>query len=75
MRIPLSSLPGVVMIGGRFRGVKLARHLDKEGFQVVLIDRHNYRRHSRDLRLTIRPFRRPPNTSQPKLSLKWISNT
>lgn len=42
MRIPPSSLPRVVIIGGGFGGVKLARHLDKDEFQVVLIDRHNY---------------------------------
>ncbi|MDT0689059.1 NAD(P)/FAD-dependent oxidoreductase [Salegentibacter sp. F188] len=42
MNIPHSDLPRVVIIGGGFAGMALARKLLKEDFQVVLLDRHNY---------------------------------
>ncbi|MDT0687591.1 NAD(P)/FAD-dependent oxidoreductase [Autumnicola psychrophila] len=42
MNIPRSDLPRVVIIGGGFAGLALARKLLKEDFQVVLLDRHNY---------------------------------
>ncbi|MDT0647330.1 NAD(P)/FAD-dependent oxidoreductase [Zunongwangia sp. F260] len=42
MNIPHSDLPRVVIIGGGFAGMALARKLLKEDFQLVLLDRHNY---------------------------------
>ena len=42
MNIPKSGLPRVVIIGGGFGGVALAKKLRKLEVQVVLIDRHNY---------------------------------
>ncbi|MGI9549969.1 MAG: NAD(P)/FAD-dependent oxidoreductase [Aurantibacter sp.] len=42
MNIPKSGLPRVVIIGGGFGGVSLAKKLRKKEVQVVLIDRHNY---------------------------------
>lgn len=40
--IPESSLLRVVIIGGGFGGIELAKKLDKRKFQVVMIDRNNY---------------------------------
>ena len=42
MNIPKSGLPRVVIIGGGFGGVTLAKKLQKKEVQVVLIDRNNY---------------------------------
>lgn len=42
MNIPSSNLPRVVIIGGGFAGVALARNLIKENVQIVLLDRNNY---------------------------------
>jgi len=42
MNIPKSDLPRVVIIGGGFGGVSLAKKLRKKEVQVVLIDKHNY---------------------------------
>lgn len=42
MNIPISEFPRVVIIGGGFAGIALARRLVKEELQVVLLDRHNY---------------------------------
>ena len=42
MHIPESNLPRVVIIGGGFGGLQLAKRLKNKPFQVVLIDRHNY---------------------------------
>ncbi|MDT0643230.1 NAD(P)/FAD-dependent oxidoreductase [Zunongwangia sp. F363] len=42
MNIPQSDLPRVVIIGGGFAGMALARKLLKEDVQMVLLDRHNY---------------------------------
>ncbi|MBL7944264.1 MAG: NAD(P)/FAD-dependent oxidoreductase [Flavobacteriales bacterium] len=42
MLIPDSSLPRVVIIGGGFGGINLAKKLDTTEFQVVLLDKHNY---------------------------------
>ena len=42
MNIPISEKPRVVIIGGGFAGMSLAKHLLKEELQVVLLDRHNY---------------------------------
>ncbi|SHO61771.1 NAD(P)/FAD-dependent oxidoreductase [Algoriphagus zhangzhouensis] len=40
--IPESNLPRVVIIGGGFGGLKLARDLNKKPFQVILLDKNNY---------------------------------
>ena len=42
MNIPKSSFPRVVIIGGGFAGVALARKLSKKEVQVVLLDKNNY---------------------------------
>lgn len=42
MNIPEIDLPRVVIIGGGFAGLKLARKLNKKRYQVVLIDKNNY---------------------------------
>lgn len=40
--IPESSKPRVVIIGGGFAGIKLAKGLTQKHFQTVMLDRHNY---------------------------------
>lgn len=42
MNIPTSSYPRVVIIGGGFGGLSLAKKLKNKNFQVVLLDKHNY---------------------------------
>lgn len=42
MNIPKSSFPRVVIIGGGFAGIALAKKLSKKELQVVLLDKHNY---------------------------------
>jgi NADH dehydrogenase len=42
MNIPLSSYPRIVIIGGGFGGVSLAKKLSKKEVQVVLLDKNNY---------------------------------
>ncbi|WP_406683825.1 NAD(P)/FAD-dependent oxidoreductase [Seonamhaeicola sp. MEBiC1930] len=42
MNIPRTSYPRVVIIGGGFAGVALAKKLSKQEVQVVLLDKHNY---------------------------------
>lgn len=42
MNIPRSSFPRVVIIGGGFAGISLAKKLSKQEVQVVLLDKHNY---------------------------------
>ncbi|WP_405383261.1 NAD(P)/FAD-dependent oxidoreductase [Maribacter sp. LLG6340-A2] len=42
MNIPLSSYPRIVIIGGGFGGVSLAKKLSKQEVQVVLLDKNNY---------------------------------
>ncbi len=42
MNIPQSSLPRIIIIGGGFGGIALAKKLSKKEVQVVLLDRHNY---------------------------------
>ncbi|WP_109300309.1 NAD(P)/FAD-dependent oxidoreductase [Aquimarina sp. AU474] len=42
MNIPFTNLPRLVIIGGGFAGVALARKILKEDVQLVLLDRHNY---------------------------------
>lgn len=42
MNIPQSNLPRVVIIGGGFAGINLAKTIANKSLQVVLIDKHNY---------------------------------
>ena len=42
MNIPFSNVPRLVIIGGGFAGVALARKMIKEDVQLVLLDRQNY---------------------------------
>lgn len=42
MNIPKTSFPRIVIIGGGFAGIALARKLSKQEVQVVLLDKHNY---------------------------------
>ncbi|MFD1095654.1 NAD(P)/FAD-dependent oxidoreductase [Salegentibacter chungangensis] len=42
MNIPRTDLPRVVIIGGGFAGMSLAKKLLKEDVQMVILDRHNY---------------------------------
>ena len=42
MNIPKTDFPRIVIIGGGFAGISLAKRLLKKEFQVVLLDRHNY---------------------------------
>lgn len=42
MNIPNSKFPRIVIIGGGFAGVSLAKKLANKQLQVVLIDKHNY---------------------------------
>lgn len=42
MNIPQSNLPRVLIIGGGFAGINLAKTLANKNVQVVLIDKHNY---------------------------------
>ncbi|QLE01600.1 NAD(P)/FAD-dependent oxidoreductase [Galbibacter sp. BG1] len=42
MNIPRTSDPRVVIIGGGFGGIALAKKLAKQEVQVVLLDKHNY---------------------------------
>lgn len=42
MNIPNTNLPRIVIIGGGFAGISLAKKLKNKNVQVVLIDKHNY---------------------------------
>lgn len=42
MNIPETSLKRIIIIGGGFGGLKLAKKLASKYYQVVLIDKHNY---------------------------------
>jgi len=42
MNIPKTSYPRIIIIGGGFAGVALAKKLSKQEVQVVLLDKHNY---------------------------------
>ena len=42
MNIPTSKKPRVVIIGGGFAGIALAKKLKNKNVQVVLVDKHNY---------------------------------
>lgn len=40
--IPKSEKPRVVIIGGGFGGIEIAKNLKNSGFQIVMLDKHNY---------------------------------
>jgi NADH:ubiquinone reductase (H+-translocating) len=42
MNIPETSKPRVVIVGGGFGGINLAKRLESANFQIVLIDKFNY---------------------------------
>ncbi|MFH6604918.1 NAD(P)/FAD-dependent oxidoreductase [Maribacter algicola] len=42
MNIPKSNYPRIVIIGGGFAGISLAKKLSGKEVQVVLLDKHNY---------------------------------
>lgn len=42
MHIPELNLPRVVIIGGGFAGINLAKNLLDKGLQIVMLDRYNY---------------------------------
>ncbi len=42
MNIPTSNKPRVVIIGGGFAGIAIAKKLRNKNVQVVLLDKHNY---------------------------------
>src|SRR5690606_37371321 len=42
MNIPNTNLPRIVIIGGGFAGIALAKKLKNQRVQVVLLDKHNY---------------------------------
>lgn len=42
MNIPRCSFPRIVIIGGGFAGIALAKRLKNKKVQVVLLDKHNY---------------------------------
>ncbi|MEN3325144.1 NAD(P)/FAD-dependent oxidoreductase [Mariniflexile soesokkakense] len=42
MNIPLTSDPRIIIIGGGFAGVSLAKKLSKQEVQVVMLDKNNY---------------------------------
>lgn len=42
MRIPESDKERIVIVGGGFGGLNLAKKLGKSDYQVVLVDKHNY---------------------------------
>jgi len=42
MNIPQTSFPRVVIVGGGFAGLAIARGLEEQEIQVVLLDKHNY---------------------------------
>ncbi len=42
MNIHASNLPRVVIVGGGFGGLQIAKNLPSDRFQIVLLDKHNY---------------------------------
>ena len=42
LQLPVSEYPRVVIVGGGFGGIELAKRLKNKPFQVVMLDKHNY---------------------------------
>ncbi len=42
MNVPRSSFPRIVIVGGGFAGIPLAKKLRNKNVQVVFLDKHNY---------------------------------
>jgi len=42
LELPKSKYPRVVIVGGGFGGIELAKRLKNKPFQVVMLDKHNY---------------------------------
>lgn len=42
MNVPKTSYPRIIIIGGGFAGISLAKKLSKKEVQVILLDKHNY---------------------------------
>jgi len=42
LQLPKSEYPRIVIIGGGFGGIELAKRLKNKPFQVVMLDKHNY---------------------------------
>lgn len=42
INIPESNLKRVVIVGGGFGGVEVAKHIDSTKYQIVMLDRNNY---------------------------------
>jgi NADH dehydrogenase len=42
IRVPKVNLPRVVIVGGGFGGIELAKRLKNKPFQVVLLNKNNY---------------------------------
>lgn len=42
LELPTSKYPRVVIVGGGFGGIELAKKLKNKPFQVVMLDKHNY---------------------------------
>lgn len=42
LQLPKSEHPRVVIVGGGFGGIELAKRLKNKPFQVVMLDKHNY---------------------------------
>lgn len=42
MNIPTESKKRIVIVGGGFGGLQFAKSMTKSGFQIVLLDKHNY---------------------------------
>jgi len=42
LQLPKSEYPRVVIVGGGFGGIELAKRLKNKPFQVVMLDKHNY---------------------------------
>jgi NADH:ubiquinone reductase (H+-translocating) len=42
IRVPKTNLPRVVIVGGGFGGIELAKRLKNKPFQIVLLDKNNY---------------------------------
>jgi NADH:ubiquinone reductase (H+-translocating) len=42
INIPKNIKPRIIIIGGGFAGLRLAKELDRKPYQIVLLDKHNY---------------------------------